>query len=117
MDSQAFHACTSCGMFMCLAEDEARMIFDIKKNTWYRCSKMMCHLARIAWSQGFAWPEQGRSLTDFNIQQLPSLDVSHTALLQYPLGSTMRTKVLTIARYELDAGSMLLRTRNEKERT
>ena len=58
VDSHDFHACgTSCGVFMChsskhaswcVAEDDARMIFDIKKNTWYRCSKMMRYLARVA---------------------------------------------------------------------
>ena len=28
-----------------LTKDEARMIFDVKKNAWYRCSNMMRDLA------------------------------------------------------------------------
>ena len=37
---------TSTGMCVCVCvKDEARMIMDLKKNTWYRCNEMMRCLA------------------------------------------------------------------------
>ena len=33
-------------------QDEPRMIMDVKKNTWYRCSEMMRGLAEVGVSTG-----------------------------------------------------------------